>query len=589
MDAGTVASDRGGAAAAALLGAWGAYGDRFLDVTRRARVRFERRDWKGAQDDAARRLDLYGDAIRQALGAIEALGGDDAGSRPFWTSVRSAFAARTEGRPDQELARTFFNSVVRRVFHTVGVDPAVEFVAPREAEPLPTPPFTATTRIDAHGSWDALARRLTDRLRFACGWEDADRDALAIADDLRQQARGHMPEGLEIVRSIFYRSKGAYVVGRLDTHRGAFPFLLALANPRGRVVADAVLLDENEISIVFSFARSYFLVEYERPRELVAFLLSLMPRKPVAEVYNAIGANRHGKTELYRSLLHHLDTSSDRFVIAPGQRGMVMCVFVLEGFDVVFKVIRDRFDPPKTADRAEVMSKYRLVFRRDRAGRLVDAQEFEHLEFDRARFEPGLLEELLDRCSETVEVRDDRVVVRHLYTERRMRPLDLHLRESDPETAIRDVLDYGQSLKDLAATNVFPGDMLLKNFGVTRHGRVIFYDYDELALLTDCVFRSLPAASDPGDEGGEPWFYVGDRDIFPEEFRGFLGLRGEPLEAFLATHGDLLDPAWWRRMQELILAGEVIDIWPYGPERRLRLPDGRFSGDDEPDTRSPTP
>ncbi|HEX6852850.1 MAG TPA: isocitrate dehydrogenase kinase/phosphatase AceK regulatory subunit, partial [Candidatus Polarisedimenticolaceae bacterium] len=403
MDVGTAGSDRGEAAAAALLGAWGAYGDRFLDVTRRARLRFERRDWKGAQDDATRRLDLYGDAIGEALAAVTALGGDAVASRPFWTAVRSAYAARTEGRSDQELARTFFNSVVRRVFHTVGVDPSVEFVAPREAEPLPLPPFTVTSRIDAFGSWDALARRLTDRLRFACGWEDADRDALAIADELRQQARGRMPEALEIVRSIFYRSKGAYVVGRLDTNRGSFPFLLALANPRGRIVADAVLLDENAISIVFSFARSYFLVEYDRPRELVAFLLSLMPRKPLAEMYNAIGANRHGKTELYRSLLHHLDTTEDRFVIAPGQRGMVMCVFVLDGFDVVFKVIRDRFDPPKTGDRAEVMSKYRLVFRRDRAGRLVDAQEFEHLEFDRARFDPALLDELLGRCGETVE------------------------------------------------------------------------------------------------------------------------------------------------------------------------------------------
>ena len=304
---------------------------------------------------------------------------------------------------------------------------------------------------------------------------------------------------------------------------------------------------------------------------MVGFLRSIMPKKPVGELYNAIGLNKHGKTELYRSLLHQLRTTDDRFETAPGQRGMVMCVFTLPGFDVVFKVIRDRFEPPKTVTYDEVREKYRLVFRHDRAGRLVDAQEFEHLEFERARFDERLLRDLLELAPSTVAVDGDRVVIRHLYTERRLHPLDLYLRHAPENAARLAVLDYGQVLRDLAATNIFPGDMLLKNFGVSRHGRLIFYDYDELCRLTDCRFRELPIPR--GDDeamAGEPWFYVGDRDIFPEEFRSFLGLKGALLDTFLEAHGELLRPEFWTRMQERHRQGEVIDIFPYPPARRLR-------------------
>lgn len=554
------------ACAASLVGAWGAYCDRFLDLTRRMRVLFERRDWAGMQRTAERRLDLYGVALDDVLGSLREAAGAHADDRAFWTELRDAFAARAEVRADAELAETFFNSATRRIFHTVGVDPAVEFVGGRDALPERGHPLGVTTTIEAGGSPHDLARRLLDRLRFSVGWEDPERDAARIAEKLRPWA----PERLEIARPIFYRGKGAYVVGRLEGGRGPAPFLLALSNPDGKVVAEALLLDENEISIVFSFARSYFAVELEYPRALIDFLQRIMPRKPTAELYNAVGCNRHGKSELFASLLRHLARSDDRFTIAPGQRGMVMCVFTLPGFDVVFKVIRDRFDPPKTTTRREVVEKYRLVFRRDRAGRLVDAQEFEHLEFAKARFEPELLEELLRLASETVEVRGDRVVIRHLYTERRLMPLDLYLKGATREESLEAVIDYGQVLRDLAATNVFPGDMLLKNFGVSRHGRLIFYDYDELTLLTDCVFRDLPEpTTDDEESAGEPWFYVGERDIFPEEFRGFLGLKGELLDTFLTRHGDLLDPAWWRGMQARIRSGEVIDIWPYRAERRL--------------------
>jgi len=303
-----------------------------------------------------------------------------------------------------------------------------------------------------------------------------------------------------------------------------------------------------------------------------------LPLKRLSELYTAIGFNRHGKAELYREVARHLEESGDVFVPARGDKGLVMSVFTLPGLDVVFKVIKDRFPPPKETSRQEVIDKYRHVFRHDRAGRLVDAQAYEHVAFPAARFSPEVLAELAAHCGETVKVQGGTVALRHLYAERRVTPLNLFIRETDEWTARQAVNDFGRALRDLAVTNTFPGDMLLKNFGVTRHGRVIFYDYDELTRVVDCKFRDLPtrAGGGGGEDGGddeydhgEPSFYVGPGDIFPEEFLPFLGLPGRLREAFLHAHGELLTGRWWRGIQERLLAGEIVDIFPYREEQRL--------------------
>jgi len=557
--------------AAVLLAAFDNYRSGFAALTARAKHHFEHQDWAAAQQDAARRLDVYSESMSEGMRELSARLGPLAEDRAAWNAMRAEFAAAIAVRGDAELAETYFNSCARRTFQTVGVDPDVEFVAIRVSEPEGRIAPTLVDLFPREGRLDALMRTLLERLPFEVRWDDLEGDARRAAAAIVEQADVRRIRAVELGRPVYFRGKAAYVLGRLLTDGAAMPLLLALRNPSGRLVLDAVLITEDEVSIVFSFARSYFLVEHQRPRELVEYLRAIMPRKPLSEIYTAIGHHRHGKTELYRSLLRHLATSDDRFEVAPGQRGMVMCVFTLPGFDVVFKVIRDRFDPPKTVTHEQVREKYRLVFRHDRAGRLVDAQQFEHLEFDRDRFAPELLEMLLRLAGETVRVEGGRVVFRHLYTERRLRPLDLYLREAGLAEARDAVLDYGQVLRDLAATNLFPGDMLLKNFGVSRHGRLIFYDYDELAPLDECRFRELPLSSgDEDDLAGEPWYYVGERDIFPEEFRTFLGLRGELLEAFLAHHEELFGVAFWHSMQEVHRRGEVLDIHPYRASRRLR-------------------
>ena len=561
-------------AAQVIAGALDDYLSRLHDIIRRARQHFERADWHAAQEDSARRLDLYNEAVREGLNRLHGLLGPRIADRDTWTLLREAYASLIGGRGDRDVAETFFNSFTRRLFDTVGVEARVEFVTPRGGGAPQATGASVTLRFERRGSLEDLFREMLETYRFETPWDDLAGDVERITPRAEAACEaGCEVTGLELARPVFFRGKGAYLVGRLLTTLGPLPFVLALTNPEGRIVVDAVLATLDEVSIVFSFARSYFFVEMESPREMVAFLHSILPRKPLAELYNAIGWNRHGKTELYRSILHHLATSDDRFETAPGQRGMVMAVFALPGFDVVFKVIRDRFEPPKTVTPDEVRQKYRLVFRHDRAGRLVDAQEFEHLEFERARFDEPLLAELTSQCAERVHVRGDKVVISHLYTERRLVPLDVYLRETgeNSEAAREAVIDYGQVLRDLAATNIFPGDMLTKNFGVSRNGRLIFYDYDELCRLDECRFRALPQPRDDADEtSGEPWFYVSERDIFPEEFRNFLGLPPALLRVFLEHHEELLGPAFWLRMQELHARGRVLDVYPYRSLRRLR-------------------
>lgn len=555
-----------------LLDAFRDHLRRFGALSRRARSRFEQRDWAGHQRDAIERLDLSQIALDLTVAQI-----DERGREPrVWSAARALYAACVAGSEVEELRRTFFNSVARRIFGSE-IDDALEF---RDPPAPPSPPRIAHVAYSADRGLPTAVGRLLRDYRFDARYISLVQDVERVAGEIRRflDARGRKDrlEAIETLRPIYFRQKLAFVVGRLRMEEGLLPCVICLDHRQAGVGVDAVLLDEDRVSILFSFARSYFLVDTARPSQHVEFLRSVLPRKPVAELYNSLGYNRHGKTELYRDLQRHLRTSTDRFEFAPGTRGMVMLVFTPRDYDVVFKVIRDAFDYPKKHRREQVLERYRLVFRHDRVGRLVDAQEYEGLEFARERFEPELLEALTTETAQSVTVEGDTVRIAHLYTERQVTPLNLYLERAereDPPAAMRAAIDYGQAIKELAAANVFPGDFLLKNFGVTRHERVVFYDYDELCLLTDCNFREMPAARFAEEElESEPWFTVDEADIFPQEFQRFLGLR-EPLKsAFVEAHPELFTVAFWRELQESHRRGEVLDVYPYAAS--LRLPRG---------------
>ena len=546
------------------------YRTQFNKITERAQERFKTEDWLGMNADASARLGLYKRIVDLVEAAIHDLLNERLDNKFIWASMKAVFSGLIINRDDWELAETFFNSVTRRIFTTVGVDPQIEFVA----SDFETPPSQAKSSVyryyERAESTAVLVQNIIQSHEFANHFQNLERDAMLAASKietrLNQIGALRTVDRVDMVKSCFYRGMGAYLVGRMFSGSHTIPLVLALLHTPNGIVIDSILLKEAEASILFSFTRSYFHVEVKRPYDLVHFLSSIMPRKRLAELYITLGYNKHGKTELYRDLLQHIALSKDQFEIARGQRGMVMIVFNMPSYDMVIKLIKDHFSYPKDATRREVMAKYDLVFEHDRAGRLVDAQEFEFLQFERSRFAPELLEELLQVASQTVTIQDDMVIVKHAYIERRVIPLDIYVREATETAAKSAVKDYGRAIKDLAYSNIFPGDMLLKNFGVTRHGRVVFYDYDELCFLVECNFRKLPPSQGYAqDLAAEPWFHVNEMDIFPEEFSHFLGLGGELRIVFIKHHTDLFEASYWRHIQELIRQGKMVHIFPYDP------------------------
>ncbi len=558
--------------AAAIVAAFARYNSEYRAITRRAPERFENRDWSGSQADVVERLELYATMVNQMISELRVRLGDSALDTELWAQIKSAYARRIAALADPEFLKTFFSSITRRLFGTVGVNPEIEFFA-LDVDPLRGAGSTMVTNHYVNrGSIDLLFEELLSDYRFRTPWRDFEGSVGHVTADvelhLKRLGETRPLREVEVIRPVFYQMSRAYVVGCIHGEGWSLPLAIAFRNSPLGVLVDAVMLQVSDVSILFSFTRSYFHVDLERVGEAVLFLHSMLPLKPISELFTVLGRAKQGKTERFREIFRHLDRTDDRFVRAPGERGMVMACFTLENFDVIFKVIRDQFPAVKTVRREEVMAKYDMVFRHDRAGRLVDAQEFRDIRLPRERFTPDALDELLGECSINVRQDGEDIIVSHVYIERQMAPLNLYLRTATAEQAELAVIEYGQAIRDLAYTNIFAGDLLLKNFGVTRHNRVIFYDYDELCRVTDCRFRDVPEATSDEDEmRAESWFYVGDNDVFPETFLKFLGFEGRLKDVFLQKHGEILDAGWWRALQERLASGDVVEVLPYHPHR----------------------
>jgi isocitrate dehydrogenase kinase/phosphatase len=496
------------------------------------------------------RIELYelrvARAVANIAGQLQAKRTDVA----LWVDIKRAYEIIVARRPDSDFYRTFFNSVTRDLFGTVGVNPEVEFCATNVGRASGAVPIRVY-RVGA--SLPAAVREVLTDLPFGAVIDDQEAAVHRISADIGRyfesgRHRGH-PECIELIEPLFYRGMQAFVVGRLIGDGSITPVVLAFTNSSKGVQIDAVMLSRADVGSLFGYARSYFHVDLPAVSAAITLLRSFMPRKSIDELYTVLGRAKQGKTERYFALQRHLDKSIDSFVHAPGERGLVMIVFTLPSHDLVFKVIRDRFGAPKTSTRADVIERYQFVFRHDRAGRLVDAQEFKRLRLPRERFMPALIDELLTEAAESCRIEGGDLIVEHCYIERRLRPLNLFLREADPAAAESAIIDYGNALRDLAASNIFPGDLLPKNFGVTHHGRVIFYDYDEICLVSDCVFRDLPQATCEEEEtSAEPWFHCGPHDVFPEQWLPFLCIPPALCAVFKQHHADLLTASWWRAL-----------------------------------------
>jgi isocitrate dehydrogenase kinase/phosphatase len=523
------------------------YNEEFGRITRRAALNFIASDWRRAERDSVLRIELYDKRVDACVAAIA--GRTDAA---LWSEIKQIYEDLIARRPDSDFYRTFFNSVTRTLFGTVGVNTEVEFCATsvgRASGSVPIRIYRVGTALPT------AVREIFADMPFGTLLSAPDQAVHRVSAEIGRYFETHRqsgpPESIELIEPVFYRGQRAYLIGRVIGDGYVTPLAIAFTNSGEGVRVDAVMLTRADLGSLFGFARSYFHVDLPVVSAAITFLRSFMPRKPIDALYTVLGRAKQGKTERYFALQRHLDSSIDSFVHAPGERGLVMIVFTLPSHDLVFKVIRDRFGEPKKCTREEVIERYQFVFRHERAGRLVDAQEFKRLRLPRARFMPALVEELLADASHSCRIEGEDLIVEHCYIERRLRPLNLFLREADPAAAEAAVIDYGQALRDMAASNVFPGDLLLKNFGVTSHGGVVFYDYDELCHVTDCVFRDIPTAcSDEEETSGEPWFYVGPNDVFPEQWLPFLGMPPALREVFVRHHGEVLTAAWWRGVQQ---------------------------------------
>lgn len=567
-------ADLADACATDLRDAFADYNARFRSITQRAKRRFERREWTAARLDAIERIELYDVCVAETSRRLESELGGRVGDRGLWSLVRDRYAALIAPMVDQELNKTFFNTLTRRFFKTRGVDAAIEFVAldiePTDRLTHPVPRLTYSATI----SPAELGQRVLAGFRFEVPHADlagcGARIAEAIAAQLPRWEGEPKLRAVEMLQTVFYRERRAYLVGRVFGEREFAPLVIALVHEDGGLRADAVMVQRDDVSALFGITRSYFQADLETVGDAVVFLRTLLPKKPVNEIYTVLGRAKQGKTERYRHFYRHFEACDEQLTLADGEKGLVMAVFNLPSYPLVFKIIRDRFAPSKLMTRQDVVDKYQLVFKHDRAGRLIDAQEFRFLRFPRARFAPEVLEDLFDTCRSSVIEDGDDLIITHMYVERRLRPLNLFLKESPPELVERAVLDYGLAIKELAASNIFPGDLLLKNFGVTRHGRAIFYDYDELCLVTECQFRELPKPRDDDEEMHHgAWYYVGDDDVFPEQFTEFLGLPRRLREALIARHGEIFTVPWWHATQAKLNAGQFFDIPPYREEVRL--------------------
>ncbi len=548
----------------------------FREVSRLAKERFDTADWQAQQRAVKERIQFYDERVKETVERLHAEFHADLLDSPTWQQAKLYYIGLLVNHKQPELAETFFNSVFCRIMHRTYFNNDFIFYRPAiSTDYIESDPPTYRSYYPQRDGLRRTLRQVFLDFGWQCPFADLDRDVGYMVASIKRHLGGWPRDEpnlqIQVLSSAFYRNKGAYVIGKILNGNLEYPFAVpVLHDANGRLTLDAVLMEFRRIVTLFSLSRAYFMVDMEVPSAYVDFLAGIMPGKPRAELYTMLGLQKQGKTMFYRDVMHHLRHSQDEFVIAPGIPGMVMLVFTLPSYPYVFKIIKDVFGSSKDTDRATVKSKYLLVKQVDRVGRMADTLEFSDVALPKARFSQNLLEELRRLAPSLIEEEANTLIIKHLYIELRMIPLNIHLDGADEEQSDHAVREYGTAIRELAAANIFPGDMLWKNFGVTRFGRVVFYDYDEIEYVTDCNFRRIPPAPSLEDEmSGEVWYSVARNDVFPEEWATFL--LGSPLirKLFMRYHADLLAPEFWQEAQKNIRGGIIVDFFPYPESLRF--------------------
>jgi isocitrate dehydrogenase kinase/phosphatase len=553
----------------------------FRQTCREAKTRFEHGDWLGVHKAVKERIRFYDDRVDEC---VERLRNEfDAATIDYatWQQIKLLYIGLLLNHKQPELAETFFNSVTTKILHRNYFHNDFIFVRPTISTENLEGDDSQTYR-SYYAKEDGLrgaVRKIVADFDWQRPFADLERDVdyvyAAVHRFLNGMPRREVNFQIQVLGSAFYRNKAAYIIGKAINGSAEYPFAIpVLHDADGKLYLDTILLDAWRIGLLFSLSRAYFMVDMEVPSGYVQFLRSIMPAKPRSELYIMLGLGKQGKTMFFRDFIYHVHHSEDKFIMAPGIRGLVMLVFTLPSFPYVFKIIKDIFGASKNMDHATVKRKFMMVKQVDRVGRMADTLEFSNVMFPLKRFDDEVLEELRTLAPSCFEIDGDQLIIKHLYIERRMEPLNIHLdrmeRTNNIEGLEHAIREYGSAIREMAQANIFPGDMLWKNFGVTRYGRVVFYDYDEIEYMTDCNFRRIPPAPDFETEmSGEVWYAVAKNDVFPEEFSTFLLASPVLRKTFHKYHSDLLLPKFWQDSQQKIREGHVEDFFPYPVELRF--------------------
>ncbi|WP_272676723.1 bifunctional isocitrate dehydrogenase kinase/phosphatase [Providencia huaxiensis] len=547
---------------------------RFLEITSGAQERFEQADWHAIQHAMKRRIQLYDHHVGLVVAQLQFMGLVQSLTPDKLAQIKNIYKTLLPDYPRFEIAESFFNSVYCRLFqHRELTQDNLFIFTSQPARRFSISPRPLSREYIVNNNLEGLLFTMLSGLPLRLKWRNLDFDIHCIINvlEIRFPDIENQKVSFHIANELFYRNKAAWLVGKIYINDEVYPFLLPIHHDDCQYIyIDTCLTEFDEASIVFGFARSYFMVYAPFPAALVFWLREILPSKSIAELYMAIGCQKHGKTEYYREYLAYINFSREQFTVAPGVKGMVMLVFTSPSFDRVFKIIKDQFAPQKQVTRERVLECYRLVKEHDRVGRMADTQEFENFVISKSAISDELMTELLKEAPSQIEDLGDNILIRHLYMERKMIPLNIYMDNATDAQLHHSLNEYGLAIKQLAAANIFPGDMLFKNFGVTRHGRVVFYDYDEICYMTEVNFRKIPEPLYPEQElSSEPWYSIGEQDVFPEEFASFI-CQNEKIRHYLQQyHADLFSADYWQKLQNRILAGYVEDVYAYREELRF--------------------
>ena len=549
----------------------------FLNITLGAQSRFEQRQYHSVQSAMRERLQVYEREVKNVSEAVRVIAYAELTCPQMWQLAKNIYGDMVQNHENKPIAHTFFNSTFGAIWDDKKIRTVHLFVLKAKYRSEPRSYESLVSRVSLHNGFNNAVKTLITNQVFRVPFSHLERDVATLQSTLMQGSKQQCKQVYELINlndgyieyanSLFFRNKACYLIGRCIAKNGDnMPFAIAILNTDEGLKLDAVMMGADQLSLLFGFARTYFMVDTDKPARYVDYLSVLMPHKQRFELFNAIGFIKHAKTEFYR---HKVDTTKNspanfKYVTAPGTPGMVMLVFTIEGLDYVYKVIKDKFSAPKTATKAQVKEKYNFVKQADRVGRLVDTHEFRYLAFDLSRFSDELLEQMKSQIGSSMVISGKALILKHVYVERKMTPLNLYINQCDNKTLERVMHDYGKAIKELAGANIFPGDMLMKNFGVTRWGRVVFYDFDEICPLTDCNFREVPQTQNALEElSSNSYFDIAENDIFPSQFKVFFSANEIAFNYFNNEHSNLFLATFWQGCQQQVHNGYLPDVYPY--------------------------